>query len=564
MDTKIVNEHDVYSRKMVDVVRVSGIVVPFIIIIYGVMALFQLVPHSPLFGLVPFLVVSLLFVLAGIWEITMTRERYASLLLWILVVYTFLAAGYAIWIGGFDSPVVFSWVILLIVCDLYYGLRGLVLNSIVFLATSVVAYLLLGEGEPLSTLSRYMTVAVFVSVVGGMISALRNVQAAEHIDLKKTKQEKLAQQEQLLTLINSIDVSMLSTSPDGTIRVYNAALLSLLDTNDSLSGKNIDDAINTFTKDGEPLKLSQLTSASQRLERDDIMFRYDDGEEIRLAVSMSPIQGNFSTSRGAVDGFIFLIRDVTKAKSLEEERDEFISVVSHELRTPITIAEGTISNAKLFLERGAAPEKLIPSLAEAHEQVTFLASMVNDLGTLSRAERGAGDALEEIDLTDLANDLYHKYEPRAKHKGLVLHLDAGARLGTISTSKLYLEEILQNFITNAIKYTQAGDVTITIKRERDGGVLFAVKDSGIGMSKSDLTHIFEKFYRSEDYRTRETSGTGLGLYVVSKLAHKLGVKIDVASRLNHGSTFSFVHKDVKKPAKKPTKEPVKEPAQAPA
>ena len=77
-------------------------------------------------------------------------------------------------------------------------------------------------------------------------------------------------------------------------------------------------------------------------------------------------------------------------------------------------------------------------------------------------------------------------------------------------------------------------------RKTDKGILFAVKDTGIGISKTDQKRIFEKFYRSEDYRTRETSGTGLGLYVVQKLAHKLGVTVEVKSRLNHGSTFSFV------------------------
>lgn len=71
-------------------------------------------------------------------------------------------------------------------------------------------------------------------------------------------------------------------------------------------------------------------------------------------------------------------------------------------------------------------------------------------------------------------------------------------------------------------------------------IKFFVRDTGIGISKADLLHVFEKFYRSEDYRTRETSGTGLGLYVVKKLADKLDTEIDVQSRLNNGSTFSFI------------------------
>jgi signal transduction histidine kinase len=108
-------------------------------------------------------------------------------------------------------------------------------------------------------------------------------------------------------------------------------------------------------------------------------------------------------------------------------------------------------------------------------------------------------------------------------------------------SRLYLHELLQNFITNSIKYTKEGSVTVSV-RNKDGLVTFEVKDTGIGISKADQAKVFKKFYRSEDYRTRETGGTGLGLYVATKLAKKLNTTINLSSRLNHGSTFSFAIK----------------------
>lgn len=552
----VYNERDKYSVQLVNIIRLTGLIIPFLIIGYGALALFGFIDRSPAFSVTAYILLSVIFTIVAIVEYAIPRRLYELVIPWFLIIYGVLGSSFIIWVSGFDSPITFCWVILLVVIDLYYGRNWFFLAAAALGLTSIAAFMVVPGALP-SLLVMYFSLAAFISIVGLVMSMLRKVQGFEHKDLQRTKRQQLAQQEQLLTLINSIGVAMMSTSPNGVIRVYNAALLSLLDTNDSLSGKSIDDVFNTFTVDGEPLKLSKLTSAAQRLDRDDIMFRYEDGEEIRLSVGMSPIQGTFAHGSGAVEGFIFLIQDVTKAKSLEEERDEFISVISHELRTPITIAEGTISNAKLFLERGATIDKLVPALTEAHDQVTFLASMVNDLGTLSRAERGVGDAFEEIDLKDLATGLYHKYQPRAEAKKLTFHLDTGAKLGKITSSKLYLEEMLQNFITNAIKYTQKGEVTLTIKRNKDGGVLFAVKDSGIGMSKTDIGHIFEKFYRSEDYRTRETSGTGLGLYVVNKLAHKLGVNVEVVSRLNHGSSFSFTHKDTKIPAKQPVKPVVK-------
>src|SRR5690606_37891556 len=102
----------------------------------------------------------------------------------------------------------------------------------------------------------------------------------------------------------------------------------------------------------------------------------------------SPIRHSFEEDGDEAEesgGFVIIIRDITKSKSLEEERDEFISVVSHELRTPITIAEGTVSNAQVMLGRSDIPaDKVKSAIDMAHDQIVFLARMVNDLSTLSR------------------------------------------------------------------------------------------------------------------------------------------------------------------------------------
>jgi signal transduction histidine kinase len=192
-----------------------------------------------------------------------------------------------------------------------------------------------------------------------------------------------------------------------------------------------------------------------------------------------------------------------------------------------------------MMERPNIAKKVLKDgITTAHDQVIFLAKMVNDLSTLSRAERGIADAEEDIDVRSLVNDLFSEYEPQAAKKGLHFNLDIGTHLGSVMASRLYLQELLQNFITNSIKYTKEGSVTLSAYR-KDGVVKFEVKDTGIGISKADQEKVFKKFYRSEDYRTRETGGTGLGLYVAVKLAKKLGTHINLTSRLNHGSSFSF-------------------------
>jgi signal transduction histidine kinase len=238
-------------------------------------------------------------------------------------------------------------------------------------------------------------------------------------------------------------------------------------------------------------------------------------------------------------GHVLLLRDITREKSLEEERDEFISVVSHELRTPIAITEGNISNALYTAEKTGDMAAVKEALKAAHDQVIFLAGLVNDLSTLSRAERGVLQIeVQAINPHKLVEELARNYQDQAKAKGLTIYTALDPHLEVLYSSNLYVREILQNFVTNAIKYTEKGSVTIGAK-SGPKGVRFSVSDTGIGISKSDQEKVFDKFFRSEDYRTRQSNGTGLGLYVTVKLSRMLHAEISLESELNHGSTFTI-------------------------
>ena len=350
-----------------------------------------------------------------------------------------------------------------------------------------------------------------------------------------------AEHEQILTIVNNLADAVFSIDKEGIIRLYNAAGLNLLDTNTSIDGKSLSDVFSLEEEDGKSVDLFEEVNGVRSVTVNDRLRMRTGDDVMRLVLTYAPISSSFSAKdpSGTSQGYILIARDVTRLKSLEEERDEFISVVSHELRTPVTVAEGTISNAQLMLERDMSDKKkLEESLEEAHEQVIYLAKMVNDLSTLSRAERGVASEVESIDVAELAHDLYNEYNPEAVKAGLHFNLELSPRLGRVEVSRLYLHELLQNFITNSIKYTREGTITLMIKSSHDI-ITFSVSDTGIGISKSDQKRVFEKFYRSEDYRTRETNGTGLGLYVTKKLAKKMNTTIELKSRLNHGSTFSF-------------------------
>ena len=157
----------------------------------------------------------------------------------------------------------------------------------------------------------------------------------------------------------------------------------------------------------------------------------------------------------------------------------------------------------------------------------------------SRAERNNLDIIvETINVHQLVIDIANNHKPQADAKNLNLNTELTPNLELLNTSKLYLYEVLQNFVTNAIKYTQTGSVTLGANPTAKG-VDFFVRDTGIGISRNDQTKIFDKFFRSEDFRTRETNGTGLGLYVTLKLAKLLHTEINVQSELNKGSLFTI-------------------------
>ena len=385
---------------------------------------------------------------------------------------------------------------------------------------------------------------ITLSVVLGVIAIVLHKILSEISDKDDCKNNKksLSEHQRMITLINNITDAILSTDEHGIINTYNSAALNLIDTNSGINGEHISQVLNLETTDKKPIDIfKELTKSSAIRQRDDVLMKIEDDDYIRLEVTLAPVQGG---DKMTPDGYVLILRDITKTKSLEEERDEFISVVSHELRTPIAIAEGSLSNAKLLVERKVT-SKIPEAIDESHKQILFLARMINDLSTLSRAERGVADETEIIDVTELAAQINSEYSPQAGEKGLAFNLDIGGRLGVVKVSRLYLEEILQNFITNAIRYTQKGSITLSIKKNKSGEIIFKVIDTGIGISKADIAKIFDKFYRAEDYRTRETKGTGLGLYVSAKLAKKLGCKIEVESRLNHGSAFGFKLKEFK-------------------
>lgn len=354
----------------------------------------------------------------------------------------------------------------------------------------------------------------------------------------KTLQSNQLDHERLTALVNSMADGVIAIDETGKIVLNNGAALNILDTNKTLHGKRLDKVLKIIDKNNQSVPLLEKILASRTsLTSRDWRMVYQDGSTIHLYVSAAAVHLGYG--KDGQRGFVVLLRDITREKSLEEERDEFISVVSHELRTPIAIAEGNVSNALMLAKKAGVSEPILKTLKATYDQIVFLSNMMNDLSTLSRAERGKLSVeVEPINAHELITSLVHDYEAEAKQKDLKLRLHLDPKLEILKSSRLYVREILQNFITNALKYTEKGTVTIGAKVTQQG-VSFFVSDTGIGISKADQERVYDKFFRSEDWRTRQSTGTGLGLYVTMKLARLIHADISLKSELNHGSTFTI-------------------------
>ena len=258
----------------------------------------------------------------------------------------------------------------------------------------------------------------------------------------------------------------------------------------------------------------------------------------------------------AVCGYLVTLRDISDRKAAEAERkrtaklmeqqnvmlqeadqlkNELLSIVSHDLRTPLTSVIGYLE--LLRDEEAACPlsSEQQSYLAAVRRGADRLLALVNDVLVIARAESGKLDlVLADADLTELAREAVHALLPRAAESGI--------RIGVLAEESLRarvdparIAELLENLLSNALKFTPAGgSVDVRVARRRRAVVL-EVTDTGVGISADDQRHVFERFFRGK--RTQAEPGIGLGLSIVKTIAEAHGGRVTVKSREHAGTTF---------------------------
>ncbi len=258
---------------------------------------------------------------------------------------------------------------------------------------------------------------------------------------------------------------------------------------------------------------------------------YTSSEEIILSSNLSRLQEDIKLM------FEKTKNDIEDLKRLQKIRTEFLANVSHELRTPIFAIQGYIET----LLNGAVNDNKVNKyfLEKANQHTANLNNLLNDLIDISMIESGEMKlSFRYFDINEYLKNLVNEFVPAAESKNILLTYKPLNKRLQLFGDKTRLRQVMVNLIQNAIKYTEKGEVVVYVAEEEKFGKI-VVKDTGIGIPEEDISRVFERFFRVDKARSRAVGGTGLGLAIVKHIVEAHGSKIEVSSKLDSGSEFSF-------------------------
>lgn len=328
--------------------------------------------------------------------------------------------------------------------------------------------------------------------------------------------------------------SVLSNMSDGVIATDNAGAVTLMnDAAGRLIGHNPDD-----------MKGKDLIDVLQLEEKVVDMTELHDSGSMIIDFSSEGqfflVRANFSTivdEEGDISGFISVISDVTEQEKAEQERREFVSNVSHELRTPLT----TMKSYLEALSDGAWEDKEIAPrfLHVTQTETDRMIRMVNDLLQLSKMDAEEYPLQKErADFINYFHQVIDRFEMNLpEHISLKRRLPSGRYHVWMDKDKM--TQVLDNIISNAIKYSpEGGEINLKVEAKRHY-LLISVQDEGMGISYDKVEKVFERFYRADKARTRKLGGTGLGLAISKELVEAHHGKIWATSKEGKGTTILF-------------------------
>lgn len=352
---------------------------------------------------------------------------------------------------------------------------------------------------------------------------------------KSAVSEEHAETEALFT---SIGDGAITTDKFGRITRINPMAQRILGySQDELLGEWFPKKIIAVTSDGTPVNLIDRPITKAFLTghsiSDKMYYRCKNGRVVPVYVSVSPILVN-DKPYGAIEVF----RDITLEEEVDRMKSEFISLASHQLRTPLSAIK-TYSHMLADGYMGEVTDTQKKSLRTIISATNRMNELISTLLNITRMESGTiAVTPKSLHIDKVVEEVLKEVSLMATDKSIELSFAAsGTASQTLKTDQLILKEIITNLITNAIKYTpEGGKVSVTVKAKASE-IIIEVNDSGWGIPKYEQEQIFTKFFRAQNILKRETTGTGLGLYLVKGLVDALGGRIWFKSTEGAGTNF---------------------------
>ncbi len=345
--------------------------------------------------------------------------------------------------------------------------------------------------------------------------------------VRRRVEESASDRGKLEAVLNSVSAGVMVTDSESRIIMLNPAARNILGvTQEKADGRRI---IEVFSSRELDVAVSKAALGESTDEEIELLYP----RRMFMHVKANPVMG----MDGRVIASVSTIEDITAIKRLNQVRQDFIANVSHELRTPVASIKALTDS----LLAGAVDdaEKSRRFLNDLDHEAARLSRLIEDLLNLSKLEvRDAELVLEDIAAGELFAECVQAQSKLADEYGVAIEMETGDD-DLVHADRRLLLTALNNLVANAIKYNRPGGKVILSGRRDEKWTILEVSDTGIGIPREDLQRIFERFYRVDRARSRETGGTGLGLSIVRHVVQRHGGDVEVASVEGEGSTFSL-------------------------
>jgi PAS domain S-box-containing protein len=342
------------------------------------------------------------------------------------------------------------------------------------------------------------------------------------------------QRSRLETILNTATESILAIDDKGTVVMANksAAELSERDISDIVD-RSIGETF-LWQRGGHEAAVDYAPPEPRIYS--DLEYVSPSGDTHYLKLIVSPVR---SASTQLVQAIV-TVHDETKSRELENMKIDFVSMAAHELRTPLAALRGYLELA-VYKTKESTNAELDQLMTKALKSTADLNGLISNLLDVSRIERGAlALEMRKVDLSTIIQQAIEDTQVLARDKKITLTYDGPQADCAVKGDEMALREVVTNLLSNAIKYTGEGG-SVTVRLQKNGDTFnVSVEDTGIGIPKRALSHLFTKFYRVHGGLDSGSTGTGLGLFITKSILGRHGGSITVESKEGVGSTFTFV------------------------